>query len=152
MWIWMRKKNGDPRGMEVCGSSPACLRHGPRHVSKARGIADNQWLPKWKEETQRICLRATSKAWDRKTISTQDFLFRCYWAGGTSSIRHLSHSHTFWMGSLGCFFVSCCAWHQIKSCHSWLWLKTSNGNYVLCRLLNLINCLFVLDSDTHLCR
>lgn len=30
-------KDGDPRGTEVCGSPPACLRHGPRHVYQRPG-------------------------------------------------------------------------------------------------------------------
>lgn len=118
---------------------------------KARGIVDNQRLTKCKEETQRICLCATSKTWDKKTISTPDFLFRCYWTSGTSSTKDICLRVTLLEWEVWGDFVSCCAWQQTRSCHSWLELQTSNETSVLCRLLNLINHLFVLGSDMHLC-
>lgn len=37
-----------PGDMEECGSSPARLRHGPRHVSKAQGIVDKPAASKTK--------------------------------------------------------------------------------------------------------
>lgn len=101
---------------------------------KAQGIVDNQWLPNCKEETQQICLCATSKTWDRKTISTPDVLFRCYWTSGTSSKKDICLKVTLLEWEVWGDFVFCCTWHQTKSCHSWLGLQTSNVNYALCRL------------------